>query len=76
MRVIIKKDYEEVTDWVATYIAYKISRARPTEDKPFVLGLPMGDTPKGVYRKLVELNHKGKLSFEKTCATFQKRKQL
>ena len=63
MRVIIKKDYENVTDWAATYIAYKINRARPTSNKPFVLGLPMGDTPKGVYKKLVELNHAGKLSF-------------
>ncbi len=63
MRVVIKKDYEDVTDWAATYIAYKISRARPTPSKPFVLGLPMGDTPKGIYKKLVELNHKGKLSF-------------
>lgn len=63
MRVVIKRDYEEVTDWAATYIAYKINRARPTPEKPFILGLPMGDTPKGVYKKLVELNHKGKLSF-------------
>ncbi|MBR5154359.1 MAG: glucosamine-6-phosphate deaminase [Alphaproteobacteria bacterium] len=63
MRVIIKKDYEEVSDWAATYIAYRINRARPTPDKPFVLGLPMGDTPKGVYKQLVELNHRGKLSF-------------
>jgi glucosamine-6-phosphate deaminase len=63
MRVIIKSDYEEVTDWAATYVAYKINRAHPTPDKPFVLGLPMGDTPKGMYKKLVELNHAGKLSF-------------
>lgn len=63
MRVIIKKDYEEVTDWAATYIAYRINRARPTAAKPFVLGLPMGDTPKGMYKKLVELNHAGRLSF-------------
>ena len=63
MRVIIKSDYEEVTDWAATYIAYKINRAHPTPSKPFVLGLPMGDTPKGMYKKLVELNHAGKLSF-------------
>jgi len=63
MRVVIKNDYEDVTDWAATYIAYKINRARPTPSKPFILGLPMGDTPKGVYKKLVELNHKGKLSF-------------
>ena len=52
MRVIIKPDYEQVTDWAATYIAYRINRARPTPVKPFVLGLPMGDTPKGMYKKL------------------------
>ena len=63
MRVIIKSDYDEVTDWAATYVAYKINRARPTPEKPLVLGLPMGDTPKGMYKKLVELNHAGKLSF-------------
>ena len=63
MRVIIKPDYEQVTDWAATYIAYRINRARPTSAKPFVLGLPMGDTPKGMYKKLVELNRAGKLSF-------------
>ena len=63
MRVIIKPDYEQVTDWAATYIAYRINRARPTPVKPFVLGLPMGDTPKGMYKKLVELNRAGKLSF-------------
>ena len=63
MRVIIKKDYEDVTDWAATYIAYRINRMRPTPEKPFVLGLPMGDTPKGMYKKLVELNRNGKLSF-------------
>ena len=60
MRVIIKPDYEQVTDWAATYIAYRINRARPTPAKPFVLGLPMGDTPKGMYKKLVELNRAGK----------------
>ena len=63
MRVIIKSDYETVSDWAATYIAYKINRFRPTPTKPFVLGLPMGDTPKGVYKKLIELNRAGKLSF-------------
>ena len=63
MRVIIKENYEKVTDWAATYIAYRITRAKPTAAKPFVLGLPMGDTPKGMYKKLVEMNHAGKLSF-------------
>ncbi len=63
MRVIIKKNYDEVTDWAATYIAYRITRSKPTATRPFVLGLPMGDTPKGVYKKLVEMNRAGKLPF-------------
>lgn len=63
MRVIIKSNYDEMTDWAATYVAYRITRARPTADKPFVLGLPMGDTPQGMYKRLIDLNHKGKLSF-------------
>ena len=63
MRVIIKSDYDEVADWAATYIAYKIKRARPTVAKPFVLGLPMGDTPKGMYKRLVEMNRTRQLSF-------------
>ena len=64
MRVIIKSNYDEVTDWAATYIAYSIKRARPTAVKPFVLGLPMGDTPKGMYKRLVEMNRKGQLSLQ------------
>ena len=28
MRIIIKKDYDDVTDWAATYIAYKINSFR------------------------------------------------
>jgi glucosamine-6-phosphate deaminase len=63
MRVIIKSNYDEVADWAATYIAYKIKRARPTASKPFVLGLPMGDTPKGMYKRLVEMNRARQLSF-------------
>ena len=62
MRVIIKSNYDEVADWAATYIAYKIKRARPTASKPFVLGLPMGDTPKGMYKRLVEMNRARQLS--------------
>ena len=38
--------------------------AQPTAQKPFVLGLPTGSTPLGTYRKLIELNKAGKVSFE------------
>ena len=69
MRVIIKKDYSLICDWVAHYIVEKIKRFRPTSGKPFVLGLPTGSTPLGVYNKLIELHKDGKISF-KNVITF------
>ncbi|MBR1911068.1 MAG: glucosamine-6-phosphate deaminase [Treponema sp.] len=69
MRVIIKKDYDACAKWTADYIAGKLFRACPTEENPFVLGLPTGSTPLGVYKRLVELNAKGLISF-KNVITF------
>ena len=64
MRVIIKNDYDECSLWAAHYVAYKIKAFRPTKDRPFVLGLPTGSTPLGMYRNLIEMVKEGKLSFE------------
>ncbi len=64
MRVIIQPDYQNVTEWAANYIAAKISKANPTAAKPFVLGLPTGSSPLGVYRKLITLNQQGVVSFK------------
>lgn len=69
MRLIIKKDYDACAKWTADYIAGKIYSAVPTEEKPFVLGLPTGSTPLGVYKRLVELYEKGLISF-KNVVTF------
>lgn len=55
MRVIIKNDYDECSLWAAHYVAYKIKAFRPTPEKPFVLGLPTGSTPLGMYQKLIEM---------------------
>lgn len=63
MRVIIKKNYEECSKWVANYIADRIKRFRPTPERPFVLGLPTGSTPLGAYKELIEMFKKGKVSF-------------
>ena len=63
MRVIIKDDKELVADWAANYVAYKINRFKPTPSKPFVLGLPTGSTPLGMYNKLIKLYQEGKVSF-------------
>lgn len=64
MRVIIQKDYDKSAKWTANYISYKIQLARPTATKPFVLGLPTGSTPLGVYKELINMFKAGKLSFQ------------
>ena len=64
MRLIIKNSYNDCAKWTADYIAAKIINAKPTSEKPFVLGLPTGSTPLGVYKRLIELNQKGILSFK------------
>lgn len=64
MRVIIKPDYDACSKWAADYVVYKINRFRPTAEKPFVLGLPTGSTPLGMYRELINQYQAGKVSFE------------
>jgi len=64
MKVIIRKNYEECAAYTAQYIAGKIKEASCTEDSPFVLGLPTGSTPLGVYKLLIEKCKNKDLSFE------------
>lgn len=64
MRVVIKEDKQAVAEWAAQYVAYKINLFRPSPKKPFVLGLPTGSTPLGMYAELIKLNKAGKVSFE------------
>ena len=64
MRVIIKNNAADCSAWVAGYIAYSIKKAKPTAKKPFVLGLPTGSTPLGVYKELIKLYQNKKISFE------------
>lgn len=63
MRLIIEPNYEQLSKWAANYVAAKIREANPTPEKPFVLGLPTGSSPLGMYKALIELNREGKVSF-------------
>ncbi len=63
MRLIIEKDYDEMSQWAANYVAAAINKANPTADRPFVLGCPTGSSPLGMYRALIKLNKEGKVSF-------------
>ena len=69
MRIIIQPDYEYLARWTASYIARKIELFRPTAQKPFVLGLPTGSSPLGVYSELISLYKLGRVSF-KNVVTF------
>jgi len=63
MRIVIKNDAAEVGQWVASYIIEKIKQAKPTEKKPFVLGLPTGSSPIPTYREFIRRNKAGEISF-------------
>ena len=63
MRVIIEPSYDLLSQWAANYVAKKINEFGPKEGKPFVLGLPTGSSPLGMYKALIELNKAGKVSF-------------
>lgn len=62
MKVIIQNDYEKMCEWAADHIITAINNHK--EDRPFVLGLPTGSSPLGVYRRLVEANKAGRVSFQ------------
>lgn len=64
MRLIIQPDYARLSAWAANYIAAKINAFNPSEERPFVLGLPTGSSPLGTYKQLIELNKNGVVSFK------------
>ncbi len=64
MKLIIHKNYDELSRWAAKHIAERINQFAPTAPRPFVLGLPTGSTPVGTYKALIELNRAGKVSFD------------
>lgn len=64
MRVIIEPDYQSLSAWAANYVAQKINQYSPSPERPFVLGLPTGSSPLGMYRALIELNRQSVVSFQ------------
>ena len=64
MRVIIEPDYAKLSQWAAEYVVNKINAAAPTAEKPFVLGLPTGSSPIGMYKNLIKAYEEGRVSFK------------
>ena len=70
MRVIIEPNYDLMSQWAANYVVAKINAAKPTAEKPFVLGLPTGSSPIGMYRGLVKAYQEGKVSFKNVVTLY------
>ncbi len=64
MRLIIQPDYQNISRWAADYVIDRINAFAPTADRHFVLGLPTGSSPLGMYRALIDAHKAGRVSFE------------
>ncbi|KAF7315222.1 Glucosamine-6-phosphate isomerase [Mycena indigotica] len=69
MRLIIRDDPRAVGDYIANYICKRINDYKPTQERPFVLGLPTGSSPIPTYKALIKLVKDGKITF-KNVITF------
>jgi len=67
MRLIIHPDSDRASRWTARYIADRINAF--DKGTPFVLGLPTGSSPLGIYREFIKMHKEGNLSF-KNVRTF------
>ncbi len=64
MRLLIQPGYAEISKWAASYIVKRIHLKAQQTSQPFVLGLPTGSTPLGIYQELIRLYNAGKVSFQ------------
>ena len=63
MKIIIRKDYNQLSQWTADYIVERINNFAPTKERPFVLGLPTGSSPLGTYKALIKHNKERNVNF-------------
>ncbi|XP_077293222.1 glucosamine-6-phosphate isomerase Oscillin isoform X1 [Arctopsyche grandis] len=64
MRLVILDSSNVVAEWSAKYVMKRINEYVAGPNKYFVLGLPTGGTPLGMYKKLIEYYKAGKVSFK------------
>lgn len=69
MRLIIENDYAAMSQWAAEHVIKRINEFAPTAERPFVLGLPTGSSPIGMYQALVKAYKECRVSF-KNVVTF------
>ncbi len=64
MRLIIRPTYEDISKWAANHVAQKLKNFLQQEKSHFILGLPTGSSPIGMYKNLIKLNKDEKISFQ------------
>lgn len=69
MRQATFSSTDDASQYLADYIIYRIKSFKPTASKPFVLGLPTGSSPEGIYARLIVACKQGSISF-KNVVTF------
>ena len=69
MRLIIQSNYEDVSKWAANYVARRLLKYTRKTKNPFVMGLPTGSSPIGMYKELINLYNQKRISF-KNVVTF------
>lgn len=60
---------DDASQYLADYIINKINNFKPTPSTPFVLGLPTGSSPEGIYARIIQAYKDGRVSF-KNVVTF------
>lgn len=68
MRLLIHKDYDRMCHWTSDYIIKRINDFAPSREKPFVIGLPTGSSPLGVYRNLITACREKRVSFSQVIS--------
>ena len=69
MHLEIHNSYEELCLFTSNYIVKRVNDFSPNKDKPFVLSLPTGSSPLGVYKNIISAYKEGIISF-KNIVTF------
>ena len=64
MRLVIHENYQDASRWTAEYIYRKIEEHRSAQSRPFVLGLPTGSSPIGIYQALIRMYKAGTATFD------------
>lgn len=69
MRQAIFSSVDDASVYLANHVISSIKNFNPTPSSPFILGLPTGSSPEGVYAYLVKAYKRGEISF-KNVVTF------